>query len=500
MVGKLFFSSCFEDPLGTPLPVRERIKALNPAVDPDDTKAVAALPIWMAENYPILDRDSPTPPLNKAIFCVEGVRDCDVYVAVARSRHGSGIDFSFDARLQTSYFELELYEAAVLRKPAYVFLQKGAEPEGRLAALLDLLAPSLPGFCREPLSQDEIFKRIEEILAEQRRPHIVRKLRLLPQLRSGIVDRLTRSRFHPYEPSADLPPLRFLNDMTDVTAKPPDEHLVESIIERAGNEPNHHSKLMLLWMAIRELMGAPLSQTSSKKIIALWDRSLSRWTSVGAWFGLHGHPYMGCLASLGSQSAIRNLSGDIRDVPHGPLASEYYSIASKISERALKQRILAVSRKHVDVQFDVKPTSGVYALRGSIKWAQGDREGSIEDYFRVLELREGDEHAGPGQVGEAMTELGFALLRSGQRGRGLSYLERGTEKLKAEPPNGFQVRAIRKLGRAYLLTGSPRAALRTLDEGYRVATRLGLYDKIGALDRLGSWIENALWRNHGRKS
>jgi hypothetical protein len=488
MTAKLFFSSCFDDPLHERLQIRDWVMALNPPFDRREAGAAERLPIWMAENFKVLDRDAPTPALDKAIFCVEGVRDSEVYVAVARSRHGSGVNVAPHHQAQSSYFELEIYEAALLRKPMHIFLLAGAEPDPRLAALLKLVAPTLPGFCQTPLSEREIFGRVEDILHKQSRPKLMRSILDTAQSGARLVNRLTQARFRAYDPARELPVLRFLNGMADASIPRPDREFVGQIIEQADIEPNHNSKLVLLWMAIRELMGAPIETTDDKALLDLWERALSSWGSAGAWFGLHGHPYMGCLASIGSLAQVRAKSMGPNGTPHGAFASEYYSIAKRVTAWSLRRSVLEVSRRHADMLFSGMATSGAYNLRGSIKRAQGDRAGALADYESALDLRRGSEHATDAQIGESMSELGFAIVMAGGVHKGIAHLEEGVALLRRAPASGFLIRAMRKLGRGYMLAGSPISAVRTLDEAYRIASDQQLLDQIGTLDRFASGL------------
>jgi hypothetical protein len=296
-MARVFFSSCFEDPRHEPLHIRARVKALNAKTSKKH--------IWMAEDFAALDQSASSPALEKALFCVNGVRESDTYVAVITHRHGSGVHFSTTQQAQASYFELELYEAAVLRKPSYVFLLKGFEPEKRLASLLDLLAPALPGFCREPLEEDEILTRVERLLIQQSRSAWVRKL---SQAAAGapVINRFTASRYRQYDPRSEQPTLRFLDGMMDPYANAPDIGTVKDLLERAAQEGNHNSKLAITWMAIRELMGAPPTASSDKQLVELWDRALSAWNIAGAWFGhrapLYGMPCLAGIAFSGADS------------------------------------------------------------------------------------------------------------------------------------------------------------------------------------------------------
>jgi hypothetical protein len=173
-------------------------------------------------------------------------------------------------------------------------------------------------------------------------------------------------------------------------------------------------------------------------------------------------------------------------IPHSAFASEYYSIARRVTVTALRSDVLNVSRRHVDMLFLGQTTSGAHNLRGSIRRAQGDRAGAFADYEAALNLRGGSEHASDAQIGESMSELGFEMVMSGRIHKGIAYLENGVDFLKRGPANGFLIRAMRKLGRSYVLAGSPLSALRTLDEAYQLASDRNLLDKISPVDRLAS--------------
>ncbi len=51
-----------------------------------------ARPIWVAEDFSQLDPENATlSPLQKALFCIAGVRSCDYFVAIISHRTGSEI-------------------------------------------------------------------------------------------------------------------------------------------------------------------------------------------------------------------------------------------------------------------------------------------------------------------------------------------------------------------------------------------------------------------------
>ncbi len=426
-----------------------------------------------------------------ANICVQGVRDSDVYVAVVRSNHGSGVAINGAERTMASFFELELFEAALLQMPVYVFVLDGLQPSARLAGLLELLKPAIPNYDSRPRTEQDIYDRVRAILDLAS----ARGLTKLNHARasSGLMsNQLTGSRFASYDPVTSPPSLRFLGDTRDVSLPPPRLDLVRDVLGKAEADANHGDKLTLLWIAIRELMGAPIDSSLPADIAECWVQALNGWNSAGAWYGLHGHPLMGCLASLGSLSALQFSRSQAEDAPHGPLSSEYYSIAKLVTRRALKAQMLEISRSHIDVALRKGETGATLAQRGSVRWAQGDRNGAVEDYHRVVDLRTGAERASNDDIGQAMTELGFAMVFVGNRAKGLRQMEDGISLFSGEP-TGFLIRAKRKLGRAYIRAGAPRLAIGILSSVYEDAVSTGALDQISQIDKVASRLARFKW-------
>ena len=479
----VFFSSCFTDAEDVYLSIRERVRSeFNSADD---------RPVWMGEDFPILALRSPTAPVEKALFCVKGVNQCDAYVAVVIDKHGSGIELGPKKKTQASFLELELFEAAVSRKPAFVFILKGHEPTGRMAALLNLLAPALPGLCREPLDEDEILRRVGEILKRTQRPWRSR-LGRFAALGPVAHTRLSASRHRQYRPGSELPDIQFLDGPYDPTIAPPSLEVVETLLKITDTYADHQSRLAVLWLALRELMGQRPNQASGDHVLHCWDTALAKWTSAAAWYGLHGFCLMGCLGAISSRSRIVREYSRPPPLPHGSFASEYYSISKKVGDRRLRRVFLDLALDHINVTLRVKEAPEPLAIRGSIYWQMGSREESIADYERVVELRQ-DEDAPPEKVGESMAELGFAMARNRKtRSKGIELLETGVNLGARGSVDGFFIRAKRKLGLGYLLAGSPRLALHELAEAHRLAVKHGMFDQIGRIERTAARVERAV--------
>ncbi len=259
-------------------------------------------------------------------------------------------------------------------------------------------------------------------------------------------------------------------------------------MERARAEETHQVRLTLIWFAIRALMGAPFHDPAFRDFLPLWERAFGRWTNSGAWYGLHSHFPMSCLAALGSLAEVRLHTADKNDptqgLPHGPLASEYYSIA-KLAGRAAEISDLALT--HIQLAIDSNPgdTANQTAIRASIFLRMGHADAALADYQRVAELREG--RGGP-SYGEALSEWGYAMLKTGDKHRGITQMGKGLELLRAGQPSGFQVRAMRKLAEGYARCWKVAAALDLASEAHDLARRIGAHDQIHPLQRLAKYV------------
>ena len=487
----VFLSSCFDDPKGSRLRIRDRVIGATggPNLPP------YSRPVWMAEDYPELKLVSPLNDLEKTELCLEGVRQAECFVAVITSRHGSKVEVPGIGIVHTSFFEAELFEAALLGKPAFVFLLDGHTPDDSLANLLKLLAPAFPGMNLRPMSEDAIARSIHRLVHKHRRPRWLRLLMTPPRL-GLMVDKLFCLRHRSYDVKTELPPWRFLESKFDTAVPPPDPALVESLLTRAAATATYQARLTLIWFAIRMLMGAPYNDPAHVAFLSKWTRSFSAWNSSAAWYGLHGPALMSCLAALGSLAEIAVTSsvkaGPAAAIPHGAFASEYYS-TGKLASRGTS--IFDLALRHVEAAIDVASEDGAneIAIRGSIHLRMGRKDAALVDYRRVAELRR---EKGRASYGDALSELGYAQFLAGERTQGLTRMEEGLLILKSAPPSGFQVRAMRKLAVGYARCMKFGSALDLAVQAHDLAAALGAHDQIRTLERLAKHIDRARIRLH----
>jgi hypothetical protein len=81
---------------------------------------------------------------------------------------------------------------------------------------------------------------------------------------------------------------------------------------------------------------------------------------------------------------------------------------------------------------------------------------------------------------------------SGQTSEGLSLMEKGLALCEGEPPDGFLVRAQRKMGRAYLRAFAPRRALTMMELAHDNAVRINAQDQVSQIDRIAAAIQRRL--------
>jgi hypothetical protein len=437
---------------------------------------------WVAEcSEPDL-RDKE--PLEIVDRLVEVLAQSDLYICIladarrGKKEHGSPVSVGgFDSA--TSYFEIELYAAAMHAKPIFLYVQKDFSPGPRLEYILRLLSFALPSWqLRIRQSMDEIIDEVRRAIAGQiRNPQ-----KLTIPLREYLVQRFYLDRARKAPPGHEMDNVRFLDGQFEPREKPPQKDLVESLIAEYESVPEMHRKLSRMWMAARELMSASYlkkdvqAKSSLKEFLPLWDKVMGCWTGAAAWSGWHGHLYAGTVAPINSQAEIRSqLPG--ATPPNDGLASAYYSVSRFMPFGLARLGCLRRSFRYIQeaIQQNGTPTANQLAIRGSIWLRFGNGFSAVHDFKKMLKIREG-EGADKEALADAMVHLGFAYLFCCRRLTGLDYLERG---VRAMNPNHAGItRAKRKLAVAYKLTGKRSECERVKKEAEADAIRLGALDQI----------------------
>lgn len=444
--------------------------------------------LWVAEHS---DKTlAHRPPLEIVDTLIQKIRGAELIICVLGGPHEDRGDYDHGTPIKiknhltsVSYFEIELFQAALLEKPIALFISKGFSPHSRLKSVLDILHFAFPAAWPMPMEDNDIIDNVRLLLdsilntkAPSRQTTVLDYNRLV----LGFDD----ARSKPLNIDGPNREILFLDGAFENRYNPPDKELIESILLETKRTQDQAQRLARLWVAIRELMAAPYINPIFKEFRELWNESLGRWASAGAWYGLHNHTYLGCLASLHRMSevreTIRQSTSTILDPvttghPGGALASAYYSISKHSHQRKnLKKALWHIELGIADKSADL---SGLYAIRGSIYRQLKRYFKAVDDYRMTLILREKSNAPQP-QVGEALSELGFGYLFLGRWFKAVNLMEQGVKLLEQAPPSGFLVRAKKKLSVAYRVTGRLSKARETMDEANKMAISLNILDQL----------------------
>src|ERR1044072_4805034 len=195
------------------------------------------------------------------------------------SDHGSLIKVA-DREPATSYFEIELYAAAMYGKRINLYVLEGFEAGPRLQTLLNILSWAVPDWGNfEPASADEIFIQIRKILEQHEQDH-----RKGQPTRQRLVSGLYEERGRRAPPGYERNGVLFLDGIFEQRLGLPQKDLVEDLFTKCEQVPTMERKLNRLWLAVRELMGASYfakdvqSDGRLHDFLPLWNRTLSLWS------------------------------------------------------------------------------------------------------------------------------------------------------------------------------------------------------------------------------
>jgi hypothetical protein len=241
--------------------------------------------------------------------CFAGIRRCDLFVFILTGRHGSGTSLVKDDQTTSSYLELELFAAAALNKPIVVLHYRDRDPE---AALLDTMLLLRRAFRSEQYfidSEQGLFDRWNEVTAALAAGRAIKATQ--PGLLAEGLSHARTKRHIQLDLAA--PPLLFLGGELNAGRKShPDLGRAELLLNQVATSVRgeqampHGVALFRLWSAMRELMDKSDASLREPSVARLWDRAFGLWAGKASWFGLHGHLWMGPLAAINSQVALRS--------------------------------------------------------------------------------------------------------------------------------------------------------------------------------------------------
>lgn len=413
------------------------------------------------------------------------VREAETFICIlAGSSHGSPIEIA-GIPSRASFFEIELFQAALLRKKVHVFVRDDFTPEPRLDALLRILKDTFPEWRNiTPQSDDEIFAGVMRIVDETFSPFVMKSWLAW----RAPVDKLVQALYSARARNRTNPSILFLHGATDPSLGKPRLEIVRPLIQDIEHQRNEEKRLSRLWIGLRELMALDHRRLDDTELLQYWNRLLGGWARAGAWYGLHADMPLGCLGALNSLTQVRDRlatllpatsRGDDTTFPGGALASAKYSIAKRLhvkEDRVFRFRD-ALNDLRRSLEIERQDKSGLLATRGSILRQLGQVSDAVADYETVVRMRK-ENHASDHALGDALSELGYAYLWQLSPRKALRFCEEGVEKLRQGGRAGFLARGLRKLAVAYLVNGKLRDANRVRHEAKTVAVAHGALDQL----------------------
>jgi hypothetical protein len=435
------------------------------------------VPVWVSEHSGASTAQQD--PQAIRLRCLKAVRDCPIFICVLDGTYGSPLDQS-----DVSILELEIFMAALAGKPIRMIQIDRAPSDPRLTSLIaGIRAASVQPITMERSSRADLPSVVAAIAANA--ANAANASPTTTRLNfGGFLQWLARARFvlRLIRSSSDI---QFLNGVqAPIAPYPSDESLIRGLIGEARASTAIPDAIAALWTAFRHLSTMPNDGAGRGDQLALRRAFFGEWARCAAWYGLHGHLYLGRLAAVNSARLLAAPRSEDETIQSssGAMASEYYSIAKQIPSRtlrfALRVRALQLLNEAL-VRGEPEP-SGLLAIRGSVKFSIGRPFSAIDDYKAVVALRSRGGFS-IGEVGEAESELGFGYHLMRRNSRAEPLLVSGVEKLRLDDRPEFTVRALRKLARFYRGSGRHDEARRSFHEALTLARTRELNGQLSQL-------------------
>jgi hypothetical protein len=222
------------------------------------------------------------------VACLKQVRSAAKFICLLDGSFGTAWNEG-----QISILELELAMAAFSKRDIWIYrLAPFDNPDPRIISLLSAIKVAFPAArFKGPLTHEQVLDSIARLLDS---------VNSTPEtLRVGpLVQNFARVRSPTLNYHLNLRDVQFLNGtFAPLLDQLPDKDVVARLISQAEGENVIPEKLGRLWVAIRHLSAAPFSEGQFAEYLPLWERALSKWASASAWYGLHGHFFLGRAAT-----------------------------------------------------------------------------------------------------------------------------------------------------------------------------------------------------------
>jgi hypothetical protein len=460
--------------------------------------------LWVAEksdeNLKLLH------PLARADACITALISSEVFICVLAGEGASAVHGGTPIELDgleslVSFFEIEVFEAALHSVPLVLLMHKEFRPGRRMEEFLRVLRrSSVVAHSKEKLVNKEIILEVRHAIKNRKalRRAAARGLRRAARtFASELVAQRANLR-NVYLGGSDMLWLRGM----DMKSDEPDGATfarAKQLLAVAKAQERHDVRLSRLYHAFRDLMTMPYRQTEDREVLHLWDESFGLWCGSAAWFGLHNHVALGVIGGLWSQDLVRQRlmpslkKNERRELvqPWGSLASAYYSLSRLCTPRwRLKVADVGIELANRVISRGIERDPGILAVRGSLFFSRLRPDRGMTDFRNLLKYAE-SRSGNTMLVGEAHMYLGKGYTLTNRSKKAIAHLEASVRLWRtyvADKRSGreFLVKALKNLLETQIKLRQRDAALKTAQEAITLALQAGINDQLRQLKIMAS--------------
>ena len=460
----------------------EIIQERSQIYDSLNTPNNGLIPIYVDEKYN--NRDT-TPILEKQLQSAD-----DLTSLIAKSKyliilftkiynrnfdHGSIFEGSM-----VSFWEIELFYAAIEKKPIYAIVERGFENQNRpfLMHRLDIL--KLSAISVQYVDNiKEIPSKVEALVSNPPKTNFLNSQLYLSKLFEK-----RKSKYSHIDTIYDgsLASSNWASAKNEIN-----EDLISATLDNILSIKNYQQRITRLYLPYKELLKAPYDDKRYQKFLKQWNTLSSDFSGALSWSGVFGHQVLGVVTQLNDLVKIRKriretpIKNDfnINEIEHpfGALASSYYSLSKNVyfpkNLILLYRDIKTLNRGVAESAYD---KSGLLAIRGSCFFRLGNPFYAQKDYEKSYKLKL-EEKNDIGTIADIESELAFAYFYSLKRQKGIDLWEKAIEKFKDSEDTGFKIRAYRKGAKMYNSLNKKSKAEECLKEAERISNLTSAYDQ-----------------------
>jgi hypothetical protein len=428
--------------------------------------------------------------------CARLMADSDAFFGMIFERHGTGVVLQqspIEIRASISFFEAELLEAAITRKPIAVVQANDLKPSAQLRDFLRLVGSCLGHRIVEvdrkslPYTFEDFCKSLHDRPTDDNGSLF--DVVSIGRVRASIAQEV------------ESPALSFLgNSLREDGTGLPDDDVIRAALRKVeeasasdGRTLGQLERLSYLWAALRELARG----SATARLHEFGDemqRVLKLWNSSAAWYGIHGSHPMGCLAALNELSHVRTSLGNSA-LPLGERSSAYYSIAAKVDSKANARRFFSLSLRLAQrgLKYESVDPSNLLQMTASSQ-ARLAMLGEPWRYFRALSDFRRSYHwrrrngATDAAIGEAMGAYAYVLFKLPfRKGEALEMAREASELIRTGTDgvdSGFYIRSERKRAELLWSANHRDEALVVIKNALRLARESQAFDQARQFERL----------------